>query len=476
MYPKSTPKRLKHFTKVYICAKILNTFLHKGVIFQVMQPDPEPEPDSITLYIVVLIVLVLLSAFFSASETAFTSINRVRLRTRAADDSRGKRAVKNTQRAIKLAEDYDRLLFTLLIGNNIVNITAATISGLLFAKIIANPSLAPTISTIVLTAVILIFGEILPKTFAKERPESFGEIFGGLLVFFIYALWPICIIFTGLKKLLMKVFKLGHSEKYTEEELLNIVEEAGEEGSISDSETELISSAIEFHDCEVGEILVPRVNVVAIPMDLPMAKIKDVFFKNGFSRLPVYTDTIDHIIGMVHEKDFLSALDKGSTTITSFIKRVAIATEHMKISTLLKTFQKSKVHMAVVVDEYGGTLGIVTLEDVLEELVGEIWDEHDEVVEYFEKLSDNTYRVDGNADLGDFFELFELDAEDDEFDSQTVGGWVTEKLGDLPKKNASFDFEHLRIIVTRCGQRRVTELKVIDTGDGNKPSEQIDEI
>ena len=171
---------------------------------------------------------------------------------------------------------------------------------------------------------------------------------------------------------------------------------------------------------------------------------------------------------MVHEKDFLSALDKGSTTITSLIKRVAIATEHMKISTLLKTFQKSKVHMAVVVDEYGGTLGIVTLEDVLEELVGEIWDEHDEVVEYFEKLSDNTYRVDGNADLGDFFELFELDAEDDEFDSQTVGGWVTEKLGDLPKKNASFDFEHLRIIVTRCGQRRVTELKVIDLSEAPK--------
>ena len=430
-----------------------------------MQPDPEPEPDSITLYIVILVVLVILSAFFSASETAFTSINRVRLRTRAGDDDRSKKALKRTQRAIRLTEDYDRLLFTLLIGNNIVNITAATISGLLFAIIIKNPSVAPTVSTAVLTAVILVFGEILPKTFAKERPENFAEVFSGLLVFFIYALWPVCIIFTGLKKLLMKIFKLGKNEGYTEEELLNIVEEAGEEGSISEGETELISSAIEFHDCEVGEILVPRVNVVAIPMDLPMAKIKDVFFKNGFSRLPVYTDTIDHIIGMVHEKDFLSALDKGSTSITSLIKRVAIATEHMKISTLLKTFQKSKVHMAVVVDEYGGTLGIVTLEDVLEELVGEIYDEHDEVVEYFEKLNETTYRVDGNADLGDFFELFNLNAEDDEFDSQTVGGWVTEKLGDIPNKNASFDFENLRIIVTRCGQRRVTELKVINLGD-----------
>ena len=177
--------------------------------------------------------------------------------------------------------------------------------------------------------------------------------------------------------------------------------------------------------------------------------------------MPVYTDTIDHVVGMIHEKDFLAAYDRGETSIAHLVKKVAVATEHMKISTLLKSFQKSKVHLAVVVDEYGGTLGIVTLEDVLEELVGEIWDEHDEVVEYFEKLTDNTYRVDANADLGDFFELFDLEAEDDEFDSQTVGGWVVEKLGDLPKKNASLDFEHLHIIVSRCGQRRVSELKVV---------------
>lgn len=427
-----------------------------------MQPDPEPEPDSmIFVQLFVLIILVLLSSFFSASETAFTSINRSRLKTRMQDDKRTPSQQKRSEKALKMSDDYDRILFTLLIGNNIVNISASTIATLLFINIMKGNAAAPTVSTIVLTAVILVFGEVVPKTLAKERPEAYAETFGGLVQLFIYVLWPVCIIFRGLKKLLVKIFKLQKSEGVTEEEILNIVEEASEDGALNKSESELISNAIEFHDCEVGEILVPRVNVIAIPLDMPMEKIKGVFLKNGYSRLPVYTDSIDHIVGMVHEKDFLNSLDRGDKNVTSIIKKVAIATEHMKISTLLKVFQKSKVHMAVVVDEYGGTLGIVTLEDVLEELVGEIWDEHDEVVEYFEKISDDTYRVDANADLGDFFELFSIEAEDDDFDSQTVGGWVVEKLGDMPKRNASFDFEHLHIVVTRCSQRKVSELKVV---------------
>lgn len=427
-----------------------------------MQPDPEPEPDSmIFVQLFVLIILVLLSSFFSASETAFTSLNRSRLKTRMQDDKRTPSQQKRSEKALKMSDDYDRILFTLLIGNNIVNISASTIATLLFINIMNGNAAAPTVSTIVLTAVILVFGEVVPKTLAKERPEAYAETFGGLVQLFIYVLWPVCIIFRGLKKLLVKIFKLQKAEGVTEEEILNIVEEASEDGALNKSESELISNAIEFHDCEVGEILVPRVNVIAIPLDMPMEKIKGVFLKNGYSRLPVYTDSIDHIVGMVHEKDFLNSLDRGDKNVTSIIKKVAIATEHMKISTLLKVFQKSKVHMAVVVDEYGGTLGIVTLEDVLEELVGEIWDEHDEVVEYFEKISDDTYRVDANADLGDFFELFSIEAEDDDFDSQTVGGWVVEKLGDMPKRNASFDFEHLHIVVTRCSQRKVSELKVV---------------
>ena len=419
--------------------------------------DPEPEPDgNVAVYIITLIVLILLSAFFSATETAFTSVNRPRLKTRAGDGN------KRADKVLGIIDDYDKILFTLLIGNNIVNITATTIGTLLFISLI-NAETGPTVSTVVLTAVVLIFGEIVPKTFAKEYPERFAEFSYPLVRLFMVLLFPLSAVFSGLKLLIKKIFKFKDEEGINEEELLNIVEEANEDGSIDDTETELISSAIEFHDSEVGDILIPRVNVVAIPADMPMERIKHVFFKNAYSRLPVYNGTIDKIIGMIHERDFFTALDKGAHNINDIIKKTAIATEHMKISTLLKSMQKQKVHLSVVVDEYGGTLGIVTMEDILEELVGEIWDEHDEVVNYFEKVSPNTYLVDGNADLGDFFKLFSIETEEDEFDSQTVGGWVLEKTGELPKKNASFEFEHLQVVLTKCSQRRVYEVKVIIT-------------
>ena len=418
-----------------------------------MDPDPYPE-STITLYVIILIALILLSAMFSATETAFTSINRARLKARAQE---GK---KRAEKVLKIVDDYDKILFTMLIGNNIVNITATTIAALLFISLIGAET-GPTVSTIVLTVAVLIFGEIVPKTFAKEYPEKFAEFSYNFVRLFTVLLYPLAMLFTGLKWLIAKIFRFKGEEGLNEEELLNIVEEANEDGTIDDNETELISSAIEFHDSEAGDILIPRVNVVAIPMDMPMNKIKEVFFKNAYSRLPVYNETIDKIVGMIHERDFFTALDGGEKSIAGIIKKTAIATEHMKISTLLKNMQKQKVHLAVVVDEYGGTLGIVTLEDILEELVGEIWDEHDEVVNYFEKVSKNTYLVDGNADLGDFFELFSVETEEDEFDSQTVGGWVLEKTGELPKKNASFTFEHLNIILTKCSQKRVFEIKVV---------------
>lgn len=419
-----------------------------------MDVDSEPEPANVAAFIITLVALIILSAFFSASETAYTTLNRPRLKTRAQD---GKKAA---ERVLSLAEKYDRVLFTLLIGNNIVNIAATAIATVLFIELLGQPTGA-TISTVVLTLAVLIFGEIFPKTFAKEHPIAFAEATYPILWFFAIILFPFVMFFTFLKWLLQKIFKLKGEDVITEEELLNIVDEANEGGAIDDSETELISSAIEFHDCEVGEILVPRVNVIAVPIDSSMEKIKQTFFKYPYSRLPVYSGSIDKIIGMIHERDFLIALDRGAKSVNNIIKKTALATEHMKISTLLKSMQKSKVHLAVVVDEYGGTLGIVTLEDILEELVGEIWDEHDEVVEYFEKIDDNTYRVDGNADLGDFFELFSIETEEDEFDSQTVGGWVLEMLKELPKKNDFFDFEHLRIILTKCSQRRVYEIKVV---------------
>ena len=417
--------------------------------------DTEPPPANfIAGYLIAIITLILLSAFFSATETAFTSANRARLKILAED---GKKSAK---RALNLTENYDRLLFTILIGNNIVNIAMTTIAGLMFAKLIMSASLAATVTTAATTVAVLILGEITPKTIAKEVPEKFACFAGSIISFFVVILFPLNIFFTAWKLLLTKVFKFKNIDVITEEELLTYVEEASEDGTLDESETELISGAIEFNDVEVGDILVPRVNVVAVDMDTSMDEIKDIFLQNGFSRLPVYKNSIDTIIGMIHEKDFFNAYLKGTKNIKGLITSMAIATEHMKISVLLRTLQKQKVHMATVLDEYGGTLGIVTLEDILEELVGEIWDEHDEVVNYFTKVDDATYLVDGNAELADFCELFEQE-EDEEWDSNTVSGWVIERFGEIPSIGASFDYNNLEITVVKRNLRKVLEVKVV---------------
>ena len=209
------------------------------------------------------------------------------------------------------------------------------------------------------------------------------------------------------------------------------------------------------------DIYVPRVNVIAIEKNTPIDEIKELFVEHSFSRLPVYEEDIDHIVGMLHEKDFYAAIARGATDIRDCITHIAFATEHMKISTLLKSLQKQKIHMAVVVDEYGGTCGIVTMEDILEELVGEIWDEHDEVVEYFEKVSDDVYIVDGNAEIDDFFELFSIDEDrDEETDSNTVSGWVCEKLENLPSKGDIITEHNLLITVLEIDQTRVAKIRV----------------
>lgn len=421
-----------------------------------MESDQPPlDGNLLTIYIVSLILLVLLSAFFSATETAFTSVNKARLKMISEDGSNG------AKKALALTENYDRLLFTILIGNNLVNIILTTIAGVMFGMlIVSNAGIAEIVSTAVTTVIVLIFGEITPKTLAKESPEKLASILSYPISFFIVILYPLNIIFSGWKLLLTKVFKFNNEDVITEEELLTYVEEASEDGTLDESETELISGAIEFNDVEVGDILVPRVNVIAIEMDTPMDEIKDVFLKNGFSRVPVYKNSIDTIIGMIHEKDFFNAYLGGTKNIKGLITSMAIATEHMKISVLLRTLQKQKVHMATVLDEYGGTLGIVTLEDILEELVGEIWDEHDEVVDYFTKVDDQTYLVDGNAELADFYELFDQD-EDEESDSNTVSGWVIERVGDIPAIGTTFDFNNLEITVVKRNLRKVLEIKVI---------------
>ncbi|MDY4655192.1 MAG: hemolysin family protein [Eubacteriales bacterium] len=420
-----------------------------------LSEQPDPEPDSIILSSVFIVLLVLLSGFFSATETAFSSANRTKLKVKAQDGN------KAAQNAIKLIDKFDKLLSAILVGNNLVNITLSVLFNNIFETAIHNPAVSGVVSVAVSTVIVLTFGEITPKMIAKENSEKVAMAFGYPMKAIMVILYPITIIFAGLKFLLKKIFKNKSDDRITEEELLSIVEEAQEDGSLDMQERELISSAIEFDDSEVQDIFVPRVNVIAVSVDMSMEKIKELFLEHNFSRMPVYNGTIDSIIGMIHNIDFFTALEKGEQTIKNYITPVAVATEHMKISTLLKTLQRQKVHMAVVVDEYGGTLGIVTLEDILEELVGEIWDEHDEVINYFTQVDDKTYIVDGRAELDKFFETFGIDKDEAEkFDSQTVSGWVIEQTGDIPKKFQSFDYNNLTIIVNRLTQRKILDVKV----------------
>lgn len=420
-----------------------------------LSEQPDPEPDSIILSSVFIVLLVLFSGFFSATETAFSSANRTKLKVKAQDGN------KAAQNAIQLLDKFDKLLSAILVGNNLVNITLSVLFNNIFETVIPNPAVSGIVSVAVSTLIVLTFGEITPKMIAKENAEKVAMAFGYPMRAIMVILYPITIIFAGLKFILKKIFKNNADDRITEEELLSIVEEAQEDGSLDMQERELISSAIEFDDAEVQDIFVPRVNVIAVSVDMPMEKIKAMFLEHNFSRMPVYNGTIDGIIGMIHNIDFFTALEKGEKTIKNYVTPVAVATEHMKISTLLKTLQRQKVHMAVVVDEYGGTLGIVTLEDILEELVGEIWDEHDEVINYFTKVDDTTYIVDGRAELDKFFETFGIDEDEAEkFDSQTVSGWVIEQTGDIPKKFQSFDYNNLTIIVNRLTQRKILDVKV----------------
>lgn len=427
----------------------------------------DPDPLSTILSSIFIVVLVLFSGFFSATETAFSSVNRTKLKLKAQGGN------KSAQNALKLLDKFDKLLSTILVGNNLVNITLSVLFNNIFESVIPDPAVSGIVSVAVSTVIVLTFGEITPKMIAKENSERICMAFGYPIRAIQIILYPITIVFTGLKFVLNKIFKSRDDDKITEEELLSMVEEAQEDGSLDSQERELISSAIEFDDCEVQDILVPRVNVIAVPTNMTMDKIKAIFLEYNYSRLPVYKDSIDQIVGMIHNIDFFTALEKGEKNINNYITPVAVATEHMKISALLKSMQRQKVHMAVVVDEYGGTLGIVTLEDILEELVGEIWDEHDEVVNYFTKIDDENYLVDGRAELDDFFKEFNIDENETEnFDSQTVSGWVIEQFGEIPKKSQSFDFKNLTIVANKLTARKIIDVKVKINPHVNDENEQ----
>ena len=421
------------------------------------------DDGSMTL-LAALIILVACSAFFSASETAFSSLNQIRLKSRAEEGD------ASAARVLAMAEKYDKLLSTILIGNNIVNIAAASIGTILFTRALGAERGA-TVSTIVLTIVVLIFGEVTPKSLAKEMPETVATMVSPVLNLLMLLFTPLTWLFSQWKRLLGHFIHSSEEDTITEGELMTMVSEAENDGELTDRESELIRSAIEFDDVEVEEILTPRVDVIAVEDDLPLDEVAQTFAESGYSRLPVYHDTIDNIIGVVHEKDFYLARLKKETSLEELIKPTLYTTGSTQISQLLRTLREQHHHLAVVVDEYGGTEGIITLEDILEELVGEIWDEHDEVTEDFHKQSDGSWVVLGSASVDDLYETLGL-PEDEDIDSNTVNGLVQEKTGHLPKVGDRFTLGEYDGVVTRTAKRRVTEIRLTPV---EKPEAKKDE-
>ena len=417
-----------------------------------------PMDSSSISMIVAIVLLVTMSAYFSATETAFSSMNKIRMKSRA--DAGDRHALL----AMKLSEDYDRLISTILIGNNIVNISASTVGTVLFTKLYA--AYGPTISTVVLTLVVLIF--VSPKSLAKEHAEGFAMFSAPILRVLLVILRPLNFLFSQWKRLLNLIFRPSEDPGITEEELITMVSEAENEGGLDQHESQLIRSAIEFGDLEAGDILTPRVDIVAVEDSATMEEIAATFAESGYSRLPVYHKDVDDIVGVIHEKDFNAARYRGQTDISGCITPVHYTTANAELGALLRTLQKKKTHMAIVVDEYGGTEGLLTMEDILEELVGEIWDEHDEVVESFRKQADGSYLVAAGADLTDLYDLFSIKGD---CDASTVSGWVIDQLGRLPQAGDRFQAEGLDVTVTRVDHRRVLEVRVAVAAKEPEPAE-----
>ena len=401
-----------------------------------------------------LIILVLLYSFFSASETAFSSLNKIKLKALANTGN------ERAEKTLNLAENFSTLLTTILIGNTIVNVLAASLATVFFTNLLGNNGVA--VSSIIMTLVIMIFGEIIPKTLAKHSPERFAMSVTPIFNVLVFLFRPLTLIFDQIEKSLSSFFK-EDSDTYSTEEFITMVEEANEEGDMEDHEADLITNALEFNDLDVGEIFTPRIDVIAIDIDEDSPKdIEKLYRDSGFSRLPVYKDSLDNVLGVLHEKDFYyHMLYKKNINIKDILQEALYTSATVKISSLLKQFQTSKSHMAVVVDEYGGTEGIITMEDILEELVGEIYDEHDEVIEYYKKIDEDTYIVNTDVDIEDMFEHFKIDDGNQDYEYNTASGWVIDKLDKIPSIGDNFEYKNMYVEVVDADNKTVKAIKVI---------------
>ena len=407
--------------------------------------------SQMALDIVVVVVLISFSAYFSATETAFTSANRIRMKNMAGDGN------KKAERVLRLLSDYDKLLTTILVGNNIVNIMVASIGTLLFVGLYGD--IGATISTVVVTIVVLIFGEITPKTLANDQAETFCMRAAPALRVCLVILTPLHLFFSLFQKAAIRLFRSSEDEGITEEELITMVEEAENEGGLEHHESELIRAAIEFNDMEVEDILTPRVDIVAAPDTITMEEFAVLFAENGYSRIPVYHGSIDNIIGVVHEKDFFSARYHNHTDVISLVSKVFYTTGSSKISDLLRLLQLRKTHMAVVVDEYGGTAGLITMEDLIESILGNIQDEYDNETEDIEQVSENLFTIDGTTDIEEVSELLDRELPEGEYD--TLGGMIMSYLGRIPapEEHPTVEVSNILFTVLSLDERRIDKVR-----------------
>lgn len=416
------------------------------------------------IYLIAIIILVIMSAYFSATETAFSSLNKTRLKSMIEKGN------KKAKLAYKLSEKYDKLISTILIGNNIVNIALASISTVMFIEFISKQHGA-SLSTLVTTIIVLIFGEITPKSIAKDMPEKFALFSAPVINVLIVLLTPLNYVFSQWKKFVGKVLKIEESSKMSSEELIMLVEEVEQEGTLDTDESELIRNAIEFSELVAEDILTHRVDLEAVSIDTPKDEIARTFASSQYSRLLVYEENIDNIVGIIHLKDFFKEYGITKQNIKNIMTKPLFIQKSEKVDDLLKILQTNKSHIAVVIDEYGGTLGIVTMEDILEELVGEIWDEHDEIVENFKQVAESTYMVDCSSTFDDFCDFFDISCETD---SVSVGGWVMEQLGKIAENGDTFTFENLDITITETDSHRVTKIKVLQNPKPDEDEEDDD--
>lgn len=405
--------------------------------------------------IIFIIILVSLSAFFSATETSFTSANKIRLKSKADNGS------KAAERALKIINRFDKTLTTILVGNNVVNILTSSLATVMCIDLFKeNGSLISTVAT---TFIVLIFGEILPKTIAKSHAESFICAVSLPVSILITVMTPISAFFLLLQKGAGKLFSGKNKEvSMTEQELMHIIDEIEDEGVLEEQESDLVRSALVFDETLVSEIITPRVNITAVEINADAEKVKELFLTESYSRLPVYEKTIDHIVGVITQKDFFERMVRGGTfNIRDILQETLHIPDLMKLSDVLRQMQKRKIHLAVVVDQYGGTEGIVTLEDILEELVGEIWDEDDEITAPVKFISETVFETTGEVSQNDFNRFFEARGNDFNLDteSNTVGGWIFELFGRIPEAGETIETEQFRITVENLDNYRIGTLK-----------------